>query len=489
MVYQDWHNARVQFGGGRLLGEVLTWKGNFGWIRPDIAVEHEEAWKHGGRIYVSRRDAEGTLQCGSRVSFLAYSDGDGIGAVQVRLESADGPDASAQGCDDGVTMPARKKGACAVASKGCNGVQRTIEKPVDKVGAKAGGNKCNGAAKGKIVSRKGVPPSILAALGLGPRREKHTESGSDAVVRWASSEMQGWRPAMEDATCVILELPAPLYAFSLFAVFDGHGGAEVSARAAQELPDVIISCAEELMAQLHGPCAQHELPEKALALALPALDARLRADGAAAGGDGGQLRPAGLVCDVNNAFALMGSTAVVALVERDVNLRPCRITVANCGDSRASLCREGVVVQLSEDQKPENEVERCRIEAAGGHVAKVGPCHRVDGWGLNLSRALGDFHYKAREDLPAEEQKVSCCPEIMSQEINGEDEFLLLGCDGVYELHDWQDAIDIVRGGLMVEKSLTTVVEDLVDASCSSDLMATSGHGGDNVSALLVMLQ
>ena len=25
------------------------------------------------------------------------------------------------------------------------------------------------------------------------------------------------------------------------------------------------------------------------------------------------------------------------------------------------------------------------------------PCHRVDGWGLNLSRALGDFHYKARE--------------------------------------------------------------------------------------------
>lgn len=34
---------------------------------------------------------------------------------------------------------------------------------------------------------------------------------------------------------------------------------------------------------------------------------------------------------------------------------------------------------------------------AGGSVGVVGPCARIDGWGLNLSRALGDFHYKARE--------------------------------------------------------------------------------------------
>ena len=34
---------------------------------------------------------------------------------------------------------------------------------------------------------------------------------------------------------------------------------------------------------------------------------------------------------------------------------------------------------------------------AGGTVGVVGPCARIDGWGLNLSRALGDFHYKARE--------------------------------------------------------------------------------------------
>merc|ERR1719213_192775 len=125
----------------------------------------------------------------------------------------------------------------------------------------------------------------------------------------------------------------------------------------------------------------------------------------------------------------MGSTAVVALMEFDPDdRRPRRVTVANCGDSRASICRNGVAVQLSEDQKPEVATERERIENAGGHVAKVGPCFRVDGWGLNLSRALGDFHYKARDDLPSEAQKVSCMPEIMTWDVTDDDHFLFLGC-------------------------------------------------------------
>ena len=42
-----------------------------------------------------------------------------------------------------------------------------------------------------------------------------------------------------------------------------------------------------------------------------------------------------------------------------------------------------------------------RVEAAGGFVQ----WNRVDG-DLAVSRALGDFTYKNRPDLPAEEQKV-----------------------------------------------------------------------------------
>jgi protein phosphatase 2C len=42
---------------------------------------------------------------------------------------------------------------------------------------------------------------------------------------------------------------------------------------------------------------------------------------------------------------IMGSTAVVALLVRDF------ILVANCGDSRAVLCRAGGAIPLSQDHK------------------------------------------------------------------------------------------------------------------------------------------
>lgn len=60
--------------------------------------------------------------------------------------------------------------------------------------------------------------------------------------------------------------------------------------------------------------------------------------------------------------ALVGSTAVVAL------LTPEYIFVANCGNSRAVLCRAGGAVPLSVDQKPDREDELARITACGGHV-------------------------------------------------------------------------------------------------------------------------
>merc|ERR1712107_80277 len=115
-----------------------------------------------------------------------------------------------------------------------------------------------------------------------------------------------------------------------------------------------------------------------------------------------------------------------------------------------------------------------------------GPCYRVDGWGLNLSRALGDFYYKSRTDLPPEQQKVIAVPEIQTLEITEKDEFLLLGCDGIFELNSSQKAVDIVRRGLSAGLPVTKAVEELVDKSCSPDLGVTRGHGGDNCSAIVV---
>ena len=70
---------------------------------------------------------------------------------------------------------------------------------------------------------------------------------------------------------------------------------------------------------------------------------------------------------------------------------------ANAGDSRVVLGRSSgdeMCYPLSEDHKPENTIEKNRIEAAGGFVEE----NRVNG-SLALSRALGDFEYKGRADL------------------------------------------------------------------------------------------
>lgn len=74
-----------------------------------------------------------------------------------------------------------------------------------------------------------------------------------------------------------------------------------------------------------------------------------------------------------------GTTAIVALVKDDT------LTVANVGDSRCVVCRNGIALEMSIDHKPEDTKELSRIEKAGGKVTGEG---RVNG-GLNLSRALG----------------------------------------------------------------------------------------------------
>lgn len=76
-----------------------------------------------------------------------------------------------------------------------------------------------------------------------------------------------------------------------------------------------------------------------------------------------------------------GTTAVVALVHKN------KLYVANAGDSRCILCRNGKVVEMSKDHSPDVEDERNRIEAAGSKICKEG---RING-GINLTRAIGNI--------------------------------------------------------------------------------------------------
>lgn len=80
---------------------------------------------------------------------------------------------------------------------------------------------------------------------------------------------------------------------------------------------------------------------------------------------------------------------------------------ANSGDSRSVLSRAGRIVSLSEDHKPECDIEKRRIEKAGGAIING----RVNG-GLNLTRAIGDLEYKKVKDLDYKEQMITCHPDV-----------------------------------------------------------------------------
>lgn len=79
-----------------------------------------------------------------------------------------------------------------------------------------------------------------------------------------------------------------------------------------------------------------------------------------------------------------GCTSCVVLVTHD------KIICANSGDSRAVIgLKNGKLIELSYDHKPDNEGELKRVKAGGGFVEDG----RVQGV-IAVSRAIGDWEYK-----------------------------------------------------------------------------------------------
>ena len=121
-----------------------------------------------------------------------------------------------------------------------------------------------------------------------------------------------------------------------------------------------------------------------------------------------------------------GCTANVVLIKGDT------IYCANAGDSRAIMGVAGKNVSLSFDHKPTNPQERQRITRAGSTVNMEG---RIDG-NLNLSRAIGDVIHKRNKRLPLTEQAITSFPDIKIQKITNKTDFIVMGCDGIYESHN-----------------------------------------------------
>ncbi|KAL7414438.1 phosphatase 2C-like domain-containing protein [Mrakia frigida] len=290
-----------------------------------------------------------------------------------------------------------------------------------------------------------------------PVVEKHTGQGASDRFAYAYSEMQGWRISMEDAHATILSLPPatedssdspPKVHPAFFAVYDGHGGSTVAKFTGATLHTRL----SKLPAYAAGDY------ETAMRRAFLSTDEDLRA---------------------NPEFANdpSGCTAVSVLITDDN-----RLICANAGDSRSIISVAGKELPLSHDHKPVNKEENARITAAGGFV-EFG---RVNG-NLALSRAVGDFEFKQNYSLDAEHQVVTVDPDIIVHQCTGEEEFLIVACDGIWDCLTSQQVVDFTRRAIANGDALTKIAEDMMEKCLAPD-SELGGVGCDNMTVVVVAL-
>jgi serine/threonine protein phosphatase PrpC len=119
-----------------------------------------------------------------------------------------------------------------------------------------------------------------------------------------------------------------------------------------------------------------------------------------------------------------GATAAV------VYIKGSKCFVANAGDSRVVLSRDTTAQRLSVDHKPDDDSEKRRIREVGGFIADG----RVNGI-MGVSRAIGDNFL---------EPMIIHDPFTRVIELNETDSFIIIACDGVWDVTSDQEAVDLI---------------------------------------------
>ncbi|CAM0950974.1 unnamed protein product [Alopecurus aequalis] len=306
------------------------------------------------------------------------------------------------------------------------------------------------AAKWKIAAE--VPQSGEEAT----RKRRAAAGEVVAAKRHGLASVTGRRREMEDTVSVREAFAAPAEepgkaGRDFYGVFDGHGCSHVADACRDRMHELV---AEEL----DGAGAEAESWTGVMERSFARMDAEVTAGGR---GDSASCRCESHKCDH------VGSTAVVAVVEEQ------RVVVANCGDSRAVLCRDGAPVPLSSDHKPDRPDELERIEAAGGRVI-FWEGARVLGV-LAMSRAIGDGYLKPY---------VTAVPEVTVTDRADGDECLILASDGLWDVVTNKTACEVARACLRRGRERWCA-----EAAAMLTKLALTKSSTDNISVIVVDLR
>lgn len=159
-----------------------------------------------------------------------------------------------------------------------------------------------------------------------------------------------------------------------------------------------------------------------------------------------------------------GSTAIALIVNEK------SILAANVGDCRAVLSRAGTAVPLSTDHSSSDLKEQNRIAVLGGFV-EFG---FLNGY-LAVSRALGGFDQRVMQKIPG----LSGEPDVKKFYLSEEDEFIIIACDGLWDVFDNQGAVHYTRQILKRTNDVVLASDRLVEE-------ALRRESDDNVTVMIV---
>lgn len=265
-------------------------------------------------------------------------------------------------------------------------------------------------------------------------------------------ETQGRRDTMEDAHVVFDDILAvenigittvPGQRVSFYGVYDGHGGVDAAKLVQSELHKNVVSKAQFQSGDIYAALSE----------------------GFAQTDDF-------IVTKSNEEGWMNGSTGVVSVLVDN------KLYTANVGDSEACLVSEvdGALQteNLTVPHKASDPTEKKRVEELGGHVF----FGRVFG-ALAVSRSFGDSKFKKPK---TSQNFVSCEPALHTSEIRPEHTFLILACDGLWDVMNHAQAAAFAKSKIDEGQSAKEVAASLVSE-------ALRKKTEDNVTVIVVIFK
>ena len=252
------------------------------------------------------------------------------------------------------------------------------------------------------------------------------------------------------------------YAY-FFAIYDGHGG---------------NGCSLYLKNNLHKNI--NEISTKGLKNAIEETEKNFLEKVA--------INSGGVLADSS------GSCGIMVLIKS----RKC--IIANIGDSRCVLYRNKRVSFSTRDHKPNSDLEKKRIESAGGSVYQTKSAislyqngklieipWRVKPGGLSVSRTFGDIESKDVQ-FGGKKGVVAALPDIVEFELNDEYNFIIIGCDGIFDVLSNKEIMECIKIVLRIHKNKKKKINELCGDFASMIIKsALAKESFDNVSCIVIV--